>query len=148
MSSENRFSDYDAMHGIYFPHSLETFEKYLVKLEELILKYFPKGSHIFDLCCGRGELTQLLLEKGYQVTGLDGSEVELCYARENAPGVEFILDDARYFKLPPTFHAVVSIDTSLNYIMSIGELESVFRNVYVALLEKGLFTFELSLEEE
>ena len=148
MSSENRFSDYDAMNGIYFPQSLETYEKYLARLEGLILKDCPEGSHIFDLCCGRGELTELLLKKGYQVTGLDGSEVELCYARENAPGAKFILDDARYFKLPPTFHAVVSIGTSFNYIMSIGELESVFRNVYVALLEKGLFVFELSLEEE
>ena len=148
MSSENRFSDYDTMNGIYFSESKETYENYLATLEGLILKYFPKGSHIFDLCCGRGELTQQLLEKGYQVTGLDGSEVELRYARENVPSVEFILDDARYFKLPPTFQAVVSIGTSLNYIMSVEELESVFHNVYVALLENGLFAFELSLEEE
>ncbi|MDZ8257273.1 class I SAM-dependent methyltransferase [Nostoc sp. ChiQUE01b] len=147
MSSENRFSDYDAIERIYLPARKELYEIYLEELEKLILQHLPKGAHIFDFCCGRGELAQLLIKKGYQVTGLDGSEVMLRCARENAPSAEFILDDARYFKLPPTFHAVVFIGNSLNDIISIEELESVFRNLYVALLRNGLFVFELKLEE-
>ncbi|MDF5721310.1 MAG: class I SAM-dependent methyltransferase [Rhizonema sp. PD37] len=148
MSSDTRYSDYDAIERIYYSSvNEEVYEAYAVKLEELILQYLPKGAHIFDLCCGRGYLAQPLLKRGYQVTGLDGSEEFLRYAREIAPEVEFILDDIRYFKLPPTFHAAVSIGNSLNNTMSIEEIESVFHNLYLALLENGLFAFELVLEE-
>ncbi|MBW4592782.1 MAG: class I SAM-dependent methyltransferase [Brasilonema angustatum HA4187-MV1] len=147
MSSENRFSGYDAIEHAYRPYKEKAYETYLTKLEELILQYLPKGAHIFDLCCGRGALAQLLLKKGYQVTGLDSSEIMLRYARENALGAEFILDDARYFKLSPTFHAVVSIGDSLNYVISIEELKNVFHNVYASLLENGFFAFELESEE-
>jgi SAM-dependent methyltransferase len=148
MSSEFGSLAYDATMGrIFSSFSTEFYERYLVKLEELVLQYLPKGAHIFDLCCGRGELAQLLQEKGYQVTGLDGSKVLLQYARQNTRSVKFILDDARYFKLPPTFHAVVSIGNSLGEVTIIEELESVFQRVYAALLENGVFAFELFLEE-
>ncbi|MGI2902871.1 class I SAM-dependent methyltransferase [Tolypothrix sp. VBCCA 56010] len=148
MSSETRYSDFDAIERIYYSSvNEEVYEAYAAKLEELILQELPKGAHIFDLCCGRGYLAQPLLKKGYQVTGLDGSEEFLRYARKIAPSVEFILDDIRYFKLPPTFDAAVSIGNSLNNTMSIEEMESVFHNLYVALLENGLFAFELMLEE-
>ncbi|WP_375509338.1 class I SAM-dependent methyltransferase [uncultured Nostoc sp.] len=148
MSSETGYFAYDAdMERVFAPNSKETYENYLVQLEELVLQYLPKGSHIFDLCCGRGELAQLLQNKGFQVTGLDGSEVMLHYARKNAPSVEFILDDARYFKFPPTFHAVVSIYNSLTEVTILEELESIFQNVYAALLENGIFAFEAFLEE-
>ncbi|MEH2448302.1 MAG: class I SAM-dependent methyltransferase [Nostoc sp.] len=146
MSSENRFDDYDAIEHAYRAFSKKAYETYLTKLEELTLQYLPEGARIFDLCCGRGELAQLLLKKGYQVIGLDSSEVMLRYARENALGAEFILDDARYFKLSPTFHAAVSIG-ALNFVMSIEELKNVFHNVYASLLENGLFAFELESEE-
>lgn len=146
MSLENRFSNYDAIEHAYRPFSKKAYETYLTKLEELILQYLPKGAHIFDLCCGRGELSQLLLKKGYQVTGLDGSEVMLRYASDHALGAEFILGDARYFELSPTFHAVVSIG-ALNFVTSIEELKNVFHNVYTSLLENGLFAFELESEE-
>ncbi|MDZ8257272.1 class I SAM-dependent methyltransferase [Nostoc sp. ChiQUE01b] len=147
MYLENRFSNYDTIEHVYRSYSEKAYETYLTKLEELILQYLPKGAHIFDLCCGRGELVQLLLKKGYQVTGLDGSEVMLRYARENALGAKFILDDARYFKLSPTFHAAVSIGDSLSYVISIEELKNVFHNVYASLLENGFFAFELESEE-
>ncbi|MBW4630831.1 MAG: methyltransferase domain-containing protein [Iphinoe sp. HA4291-MV1] len=148
MSLETRYSDYDRM-DIWFTHKgRERYEQFLTHLEELILQYLPKEAHIFDLCCGRGQIAQLLLEKGYRVTGLDGSELMLRYAREKASGANFILDDARYFKLSPTFDAAISIDVSLNHIMSIEELERVFQNVYAALLENGTFLFELSSEED
>lgn len=147
MYSDICYSDFSPMDRINLSASKENYEVYLEKLEELVLQHLPKGAHIFDLGCGRGQLAQLLQNKGYQVTGLDVSEMSLRDARENVPGVEFILDDVRYFKLPPTFHAVVSTDVVLNNIMSIKELESVFYNVYAALLENGLFAFDLNTEE-
>lgn len=148
ISSEQRNTNHDAIASIYDLKSLlERHDIVLEYIDKLILQNIPEKAHIFDLGCGTGQIAQRLLKRGYQVTGLDSSEGMLNIARENAPEAEFILDDARFFKLPPTFHAVISTDVVLNYILSIEELQNTLQNVYNALLEKGIFAFELYLEE-
>ncbi len=142
------YSDYDTFASVYNKHwGNEFIYIALPALEKLVLPRLPAKARILDLCCGTGQLAQVLTARGYQVTGLDGSEEMLRYARENAPAVEFIHGDARSFKLPAVYHAVVSTFDSLNHIMTVEELVAVFRNVYSALKEGGLFLFDLNMEE-
>src|SRR5262245_13985976 len=70
------------------------------------------------------------------------------FARANAPGVEFIRADARDFHPPRKFHAVISAFDSLNHVMELEELKIVFRNVFEAMEDGGLFLFDLNLEDE
>lgn len=113
-------------------------------LETLLLSHLPPVAKLLDLCCGTGHLVQLLLQKGYRVTGLDGSDEMLHYAQQNAPHGEFVLSDARCFDLPNQFNAVYSMSASLNHMMSLADLTAVFHSVYVSLQEDGLFLFDLN----
>jgi SAM-dependent methyltransferase len=122
-------------------------EDNLVILEKLLLKHISKKSHILDLCCGTGQLVQKLILNDYQVVGIDASEGMLGYALQNAPLGKFILSDVRSFSMPLMFDAVVSTSASLNHIMTIEELSSVFQNVYRSLKDKGTFVLEINLEE-
>lgn len=61
--------------------------------------------------------------------------------------MDFIHDDARRFNLPQEFDGAVSIFDSLNHVMTLGELELVFANVFRALLPGGLFFFDPNMEE-
>ena len=142
------YSGYDRFAWVYNRHWGQGFaQQVLPILENLVLRHLPAKARILDLCCGTGQLARALLALGYQVTGLDGSEEMLHFARENAPGAEFIAADARSFKLPDVYHAVVSTFDSLNHIMSLEELTDVFHNVYAALREGGRFFFDLNMEE-
>jgi SAM-dependent methyltransferase len=67
-------------------------------------------------------------------------------ARDKAPKVRFILDDARSFRLPAVYSAVFSTFDSLNHVMSLKELGVVFRNVFACLEKGGLFLFDLNTE--
>lgn len=148
ISSKQRNTNHDAIASIYdLKSQLERHDIVLEFIDKLILQNIPEGAQIFDLGCGTGQVAQRLLKRGYQVTGLDSSERMLNVARENAPDAKFILDDARFFKLTPTFHAAISTDVVLNYILSIDELKNALQNVYNALLENGIFAFELYIEE-
>lgn len=148
MSSENRYTNYDPWAWLYNKSEAHlALNELLPVLEKLLLQHLPQQAQIFDLCCGTGQLAQQLILKGYQVTGLDGSEKMLHYARENAPNGTFILSDARCFKLSSSFDAAICVDSSLNHIMSLEELKSVFRNVYAVLETNGLFLFDLGLEK-
>jgi len=142
------YSDYDPFAWVYNRHWGNNFTALaLLVLDRLVLPYLPARARILDLCCGTGQLARALSARGYQVTGLDGSKEMLRFARENAPDCEFLHADARSFKLPAVYHAVVSVFDSLNHIMSLGELTSVFSNVYATLLSGGLFLFDLNTEE-
>lgn len=147
ISSSDRYTDYDPWAWLYNQSEADlALQELMPLLEKLLLPRVPEKGQVLDLCCGTGQIAQQLILKGYQVTGLDGSEKMLHYARENAPQGTFILADARSFHLSPTFDAVISTDSSLNHIMSLDELKQVFRNVYAALKDGGLFLFDLGLE--
>jgi len=142
------YSDYDHFAWVYNRHwGGEYAQRVLPILENLVLRHLPPRARILDLCCGTGQLARTLTALGYQITGLDGSEGMLMFARENAPSGKFIMADARSFKLPSVYHAVVSTFDSLNHIMTLEELTDVFRNVYAALRKGGLFFFDLNTEE-
>jgi ubiquinone/menaquinone biosynthesis C-methylase UbiE len=68
--------------------------------------------HVLELACGTGEVTQVLLSLGHQVTALDFSESMLSVARNKHAGkeshVRFILGDAENTFLPgKSFDAIV-----------------------------------------
>ena len=94
-----------------------------------------------------GQLAAELSRQGYLTTGLDCSEGTIEIARKNAPDVEFVVQDARNFALPGRFSAVFSTFDSLNHVMSLDELEQVFRSVFAALEGGGYFVFDLNMEE-
>ncbi|MGI2902874.1 class I SAM-dependent DNA methyltransferase [Tolypothrix sp. VBCCA 56010] len=147
MSSKTLYSAYNSQAWLYNKQAPEIVNPTLPQVEKLLLSHLPEEAHILDLGCGTGQLAQHLLIKGYKVTGLDGSEEMLHFARENAPGGKFLVADARYFEFLSIFDAVVSTNAVLNYVMSLEELRWVFRNVHTALVENGLFVFNLDTEE-
>jgi len=145
MTKSNRYSEYDTWAWLY-NHTMgpQYGLEQLKPIAIMLLPKLPQGAHLLDLCCGTGNLMQQLLEGGYKVTGLDGSEAMLDYARQNAPEGEFILGDARTFNLPESFDGVVSSSASLNHILSLEELKAVFNNVFNVLKPNGLFLFDLN----
>jgi len=111
--------------------------------ERLLLPLLPPPARILDLCCGTGQIAGRLAELGYEVTGLDGSAAMLSFARHNAPAARFLQADVRNFTLPEgtgPFDLVVSSFDSLNHILTLAELNQVFRNVERSLTPGGLFS--------
>jgi len=142
-----RYSDYDPFAWLYNQHWGNMFTPVAMAVaNELVLPFLPRKARILDLCCGTGQLSQLLSDRGYRVTGIDGSEQMLQYARTNAPGVEFILEDARSFSTRSKYDAIICAFDSLNHVMSIEELGSVFKSVFAALKINGIFLFDLNTE--
>lgn len=141
------YTDYDMFAAIYNQHWGDFADRQaLPVVEKYVVVNLPADAHILDLCCGTGQLARALSARGYRVTGIDGSDVMLRFARKNAPEATFRQADARDFTLEQPCHAALSTFDSLNHIMTLAELERVFRNVYSALLVGGMFLFDLNLE--
>lgn len=145
----NHYAEYDRFAQVYNRHWGSKTLALMPVFEKLVLQHLPTGAAILDLCCGTGQISNALSEQGCRVTGIDGSEQMIELARRNAPGVNFIVDDARTFEFDDnnTFQAVFSIFDSLNHIMTLADLEAVFRQVYASLEPGGWFLFDLNTEE-
>ena len=131
---------YEKYWGVEIPFQLMT------AIDKLLLPRLREGSSILDLCCGTGQIAAELVARRFKVTGIDGSEAMLDFARRRAPSAKFLLADARTFDLPPVHDAVVSTFDSLNHIMCLDELTNVFSNVHAALNDGGYFLFDVNTE--
>lgn len=143
-----RFADYDPFAWLYATHwGNEYHEQAYAIIDKLVLQLLNPGASILDLGCGDGRLTLALSERGYEVTGLDGSEAMLVFARDRCPNIPFIAGDARAYELPDRFDAVLSTFDALNHVLTADELASVFRCTHAALKSGGYFAFDLNREE-
>jgi SAM-dependent methyltransferase len=98
------------------------------------------GERILDLGCGTGQITSTIAEKGAVVTGIDASQNMIDRARENYPGLEFLVADGADFFFPEPFDAVYSSAT-LHWIL---EPERAAACIARALRPGGRFVAQLS----
>jgi SAM-dependent methyltransferase len=148
MSKQDNHAAYDRFAQVYSRHwAHEVPSEIMTVVDRLLVPEVPAGARILDLCCGTGYTASELGRRGFEVTGLDISKGMLRHARRNAPHARLIRADARSFSLPPVHHAVVSTFDSLNHIMTKEDLAEVFRNVHRALAPRGLFLFDMNMEE-
>ena len=66
------------------------------------------GSHVVDLGCGNGALSEKLIARGCRVTAIDASADMLAQARALHPDIPFVMADATNFTLPEPADAVFS----------------------------------------
>jgi SAM-dependent methyltransferase len=143
-----RYRDYDPFAWLYTHYWGDEFHRQIMPvLDRLLLSDLPKRARMLDLCCGDGRVSQQLAKRGFTVTGIDGSEQMLTFAKQRSPKIEFLLKDARNFHLPAEYDGAISTFDSLNHVMKAEDLELVFRNVHACLRPGAAFVFDLNREE-
>lgn len=121
--------------------------KLMPALDSLVLEFLPRGASVLDLCCGTGTIAAAMCRRGLRVTGLDGSDDMVRFARRNAPRAQFVVGDARRFAFNKQFDAVISTGDSMNHMLTAGDLTASFRSVHAALAVDGRFVFDMNMAE-
>jgi cyclopropane fatty-acyl-phospholipid synthase-like methyltransferase len=115
-------SGYDAIstryrddQGCANPTLEESTDNYRMWLHELAI-LLPAGARVLDLGCGAGvPATRILVDLGFQVTGLDISAVQISRARSLVPEATFVHTDVVSWKCEPeSFEAIVSLYTLIH----------------------------------
>lgn len=110
--------------------------------------YCTVCKNVLDLACGSGTMTVLLAKKGFNMTGVDFSEDMLAEAYskavENDLKIQFVQQDMRELNLLSKMDAVVCCLDSINHLLSVEDVEKVFKNVSSCLEENGLFVFDVN----
>lgn len=75
----------------------------------LIVNSIPKGGMILDLGCGTGEpIAKFFIEKGFRVTGVDGSKKMIALCQKRFPTERWIISDMRNIHLEQQFDAIIA----------------------------------------
>jgi len=116
------------------------------KLAELV-EHLPAAASILDLGCGAGvPVARDLVERGFNVTGVDASRGQIERARRNVPKANFIqVDMASVYFAPETFDAV-SAFYSISHVPK-SEHAALMRRIAKWLRPGGRFLFSYGAEE-
>lgn len=102
------------------------------------------GARALDLGCGTGSSTRPLLERGYQVTGVDRSPAMLARAREKlGPAVRLECADMRALPALGRFDLVWCVADGVNCLLDDAELVAAFAGVRANLAPEGVFVFDV-----
>lgn len=75
---------------------------------DLFIEHLEANASILDVGCGSGvPIAGYLMEKGFIVTGVDGSKQLLNIARKNFPGMKFVFGDVRTIEIKYAFDGII-----------------------------------------
>ncbi len=133
-------SVYDAMCG----RSEEQWADYIDKI--LTEHGVEKGALVLDCACGTATVTAKLAQKGYDMTGFDGSADMLSRAFENTVGLNvlLLLQDMTEFELYGSVAAALCSLDSVNYLSSGDKVIKFFSLVHNYLDPNGIFLFDVN----
>jgi SAM-dependent methyltransferase len=113
-----------------------------LKFIEQIFSAFGTPSTIIEVGCGTGNYTQLLHQKGYDITGLDVSEKMINLAKQKCD-CAFRVGDIRSFSLGERFDACIAMFAVMGYVVENSDVVKALRNIRGHLKSGGLFVFDV-----
>ena len=120
------------------------YEKWADFYEEIFVRNGTKPELVLDLGCGTGTLTKIMADRGYDMTGIDGSLSMLNIAKEKGGDILYLCQDMTEFELYGTMGAIISSLDCVNYITEENELKKVFSLAHNYLDYDGVFIFDIN----
>ena len=97
---------------------------------------------ILEIGCGTGNYTKILLNRGYEITGIDLSEAMLKVAKKKC-NCRLINGDVRNFSINEKFDVCIAMFAVLGYVIENEDIVHVLKNVRNHLRENGLLIFDV-----
>ena len=124
---------------------------WITYLRQLLDERKARPRQILDLACGTGNVSELLAQEGFAVTGVDIAPGMIAQAQAKAAAanlpITYAVQDAAQLDLPgKRFDLCVSLFDSLNYITDPLRLLLAMERVAAHLSRNGLFIFDLNTE--
>jgi len=117
-------------------------------LQEILERRGFHGQTMLDLACGTGTVALAFARQGWRVYGVDASAAMLEQARRKSAELNTPLllsqQDMRSFILPEPVDFITCLFDSLNYLLSVADLQQTFRRVAHYLKPGGLFVCDMN----
>ncbi len=116
------------------------------ELKNFVASYLTNKENFLDLGCATGELELFILNnfKLKEIVGLDLDSKMIEIANQKSKGkINFIKKDMLTIDYEEKFDVVTSFGNTIVHLNSLENIEILFKKVYRALKNKGLFFFQI-----
>lgn len=141
---------YDRFASIYQRGPYVRFSQNLAEsvLPEYLESLGVQPRYLLDVACGEGSFAVAMSKLGYKVTGIDQSQQMIDLARERAneaeAAVNFRVEDMRCLPFKGEFDLVTCFFDSMNYLLTIRDLQEAIQAAFDALKPGGLYIFDMN----
>lgn len=147
MPTINRLEPFTAMADIYQAAGFAARGVEIAqKLIELVFDTGWTGRTILDLGCGTGDMAVWFAEKRFRVRAIDSSSFMVrrtqAIAEQQNLDINASVEDIRTYKPEITYDMVTCFGT-LNYMVSLRDVESLFRVAHAATTPGKMFAFDM-----
>lgn len=115
-------------------------------ISKLLKSLNPNGRTVLELGCGTGKHARLLLERGFQLHGIDRSPDMIEIAQRGDPGsrqyISFQVGDIQTIRIERSFDFVISLFHVMSYQTSNDDFEAALATAYAHLLPAGYLVFD------
>lgn len=112
----------------------------------LIVNAIPAGASILDLGCGTGEpIAQFFIERGFKLTGIDGSKKMITLCKKRFPNAEWLVADMRDLNLQRQFDVILAWHSFFH--LDQGSQRMMFQLFAAHIKPKGILAFTSGVEE-
>ncbi len=104
-----------------------------------------RGKRVLEIACGTGSHSKILVERGYEVTGVDISDDMLRIARSKVKGrATFLRGDMRDLDaaVEGKYDAAICLFSSISYNLTMPDLKRTIQGLYDRLAEPGVVVFD------
>jgi ubiquinone/menaquinone biosynthesis C-methylase UbiE len=120
-------------------------ERWAALLESRAREAGLSGARLLDVACGTGNTMLPMLERGYDVTGVDVSDAMLSEARSKTAGrVRLMQADMRNLPALGAFDLVWCLGDALNYVDTAEQLASTLAGFERNLAPDGIVVFDVN----
>lgn len=139
------FGEYAQFYDIFYRQ--KDYKKEVLFLESIFNRYSARPiQDILDLGCGTGNHLLPLVQRGYILTGLDGSRSMLTVAqaklKEAKLNATLLQSRLEQFNLRHEFDAIICMFSVVDYLTRLKDLQSFFQSVHHHLSFRGVFVFD------
>lgn len=130
---------------------VESFERAIEEVNDIIKLSRCTTGAVLDLCCGPGRHSVPLRKLGFDVTGVDLQSFLLAkaqdYAAQEGVIIEFVEDDMLTFRRRESYDLAVSMFSSFGYFNDPEKDFKVLKNAYYSLKNGGKILLDLRGKE-
>lgn len=121
-------------------------------VEAILPDYFDEigiaPAKILDIACGEGSFAVAMAKSGYCMTGIDLSaqmiDLAKASAQEEKQDIQFLIEDMRSIPFKNQYDVATCFFDSLNYMLTVADLQDVYKGAFRALKRGGVFIFDMN----
>lgn len=129
-------------------YDYKEYDQEVLFVKNIVQKHNIKQKDLLDVACGTATHAKLLVDDGFNITGVDLSKEMLKIAKKKVKKAKFIEGDMKLFKSKNKYNILTCFFTAINYNYNLEELQKTLTNFYNLLKKDGIVIFDIGLTEK